>query len=807
MTGFYQDLRYALRAILHRPGTTALAVITLALGIGSTTAIFSIVDALILKPLPYSDPGRLVILWTADAKRSSREDGASYPAFEDWRQQSQTVEDMACYFLPQLAGLNLTDPESPMHVQGAKVSPNLFPLMGVEPILGRTFTWEEADQREPVVVISEGLWQNRFGRDPTVLDQTLEIDGTPKRILGVMPSRFQFPSQTTQVWEPHTAFPQWPQKKDTRYSNLWSVVGRLKPGVSVEQAQAEMSAIASRLEQQYPDSHKGLGVNVVPLKIQVTGRTVRARLWMLFAAAFILLLVSCANVAHLLLAEGAARSEELAVRAALGADRLRLVRQLFAESLLLSTAASALGVVLAFTALRGLLAFAPAHVERIDEVSLNVGVLGFSLLLAFLTSILFGLPPALKSAGSDPKSSLNGGTRGASQSVGGRNLHGSLAMFEIALAVVLLNGAGLLIRSLNNLNQTDPGFRADGALSMRVAPPRYFTRQDRLNFYRQLIEQTEALPGVVSAGVITRLFSEADPDGLVTAEGQPPQPPGQAIKNSEVSPGLLPTIGVQLLAGRQFTDADNPNAEGTAIINDTMAKRYWSNGAALGGRFKFGGPDSKRDWITVIGIVNDTRRQGLEKEPVAEFFAANAYRAADGMDLIVRTQADPLQLAPGVRAVIHSLEGRAPVYEVSTVEQRLGLFSAPRLLQTWLLGVFAATALALAVIGVYGVQQRSVVKRRLEFGIRMALGARDAEIESLVLKEGFRIAGWGLGLGLVAAVVLGRLIESQLYDVRAADAATIAVVSAVLFTAAGLASYLPVRKILRNSPIVALRRQ
>ena len=793
--------------MLRRPGIALLVVVILALGISASTTMFSVVEAVILRPLPYADPGRLVFLWTVDNKRGTPEDLASYPAFLDWKQQSRLFDDMAALFLPALVGVTLTGSDDPMYIQGAKVSPNLFALLGVHPIEGRAFTEQEAEERDGVVVISDWLWEQRFGRDEEIVGERLEVEGAPKRIIGVMPPSFRFPSRATHLWEPHTAFPQWLEKRATRFSNLWAVVGRLKPGVSVRQAQAEMSAIAARLEQQYPASHDGLGVNIVPLDVQLTGENLRRALWILFAAAACVLLIACTNVANLLAAHGEGRAREIAVRIALGAGRWRLVRQLVTESCVLAAAAGALGVFFAFAGLRLLTALVPADFPRLDEAGLTGEVLALAVIVSAVTVILFGFSPALKVSGKTPKLGLQDAARGSSMSFGRRRTQNILAVGQIALAVILLSGAGLLIRSFERLQQVDPGFLAEGLLSLRVSPPKSMTRLQRMAFYRELLQAVKGIPGVNSAGVINELFSQSAPSGLVTAEGMPPAPRGQAIKNSQVSPGFFRTLGIPLRSGRFFTDLDNPGDSTAAVINETMARRFWPGDNAIGKRFKWGGPDSPRPWITVIGVTADTRRQGLERGPVAELFLANSYRSTAGMDLVVRSALDLSRLSSAVQEVVRSVDRRVPVYSFSTVRERLDGLSARRRMQTWLLSLFAAVALALAAIGVYGLQYHAATQRRLEFGIRMALGTSAAEVLRLVFAEGMKLSLTGLILGLAGAFSLTRLIGSQLFGVTATDWVTYAIVSLVLVSAASLASYLPIRRVLTIDPMMTLRHE
>ncbi len=805
MRTIFQDFRFALRVLLRKPGLSALSIVTLALGIGACTTIFSVLNGIVLRPLPYDEPDRLAMIWTSDEKRGAQEHGTSFAAFEDWRSQSRSFEDMAVFMEPRLTGLNLSGIDEPLRIQGARVSPNLFDLLGVRPTIGRTFSTDEAERGERVIVIGYQLWQRLFGGLPEAVGSTLDVEGSPAQVVGVMPADFRFPNKDTQVWEPHTAFPQWPQKRSTRFSNLWVVVGRLTPNASIGQAQTEMDTIARRLEEEYPGAHAGLGVRVVPLHLQVTGERVRLAVWILFVAVVFVLLIACANVASLLLARGSERAREMGLRIALGAGRGRLFRQLITESALLALLAGFVGFLVSLAGLRLLMAVAPKNLPRLEEVGLSTEVLMFTITMSLATALVFGLVPGLKISATDPNEHLQEGSRRTSSGLQIRSAHKALAVLEFALAVVLLSGAGLLLRSFQNIQNVDPGFRPERALSLQVAPSKSFTRQQRAIFYREILEAINGIAGVDSAGVISNLFSQRDPEGLITAEGRPPTRAGLAIRNDAVSPGFFRAVGARLLQGRLPDEQDNRGEPLLVVINETMARRFWPGEDAVGRRLKWGGPESERSWMTVIGVVADMRRGGIEREPVPEMFVANSYLAASSMDLLVRMTTEPLQTAAAVREAIWSVDGNVPIYDVSTLSDRWEELGTQRRMQTWLLTLFGVIALVMAMMGIYGLQYYSVSERSHEIGIRMALGAKTADVLMLIIREGLIVSGIGLLAGLVSAQALTRFLSSQLYGVAPEDPVTIAMVSLVLIAVTLMASWIPAHRATRVDPMVALR--
>ncbi len=586
MQALWQDLRYGARMLMKKPGFTLIAVLTLALGIGATTAIFSVVNAVLLRPLPYKDADRLAMLWTENPRQGIHEEGTSYPTFLDWRAQSQRFTEMA--ICSRGNPVVLTSANEPERVMGEYVSANLFPLLGVKPALGRAFTPDDEQRRERVVVLSYGLWQRRFGAAPDMVGKTLEINGQNTQVIGVMPMGFYFPTKETQLWEPVTSVRYWERNLAERFTDNWRVVGRLKPDVTLRQAQTEMNAIGQRLAQAYPNADEdfaGFGVNVVPMLDQITGKNLQLALWVLLGAVAFVLLIACANVANLMLARGATREREFALRVALGAGRARLVRQLLTESLLLALAGGALGLLLAAWGVELLVRLAPSGIPRLDEINLDARVLAVALVASLLNGLLFGLLPAWKSAQTDPNVALKEGGRSAA--AGSRRLRQSLVVAEFALAVVLLAGAGLLVRSFLQLQSVNPGFNSENVLLAHVSLPPSPARAGAQSeaFFQQVNERIAALPGVQAAGAIGDLFMKRNPDSSLVIEGRAPltkQQTGPLIKET-VSPGFFQALSVPLLKGRFFAAWENRTSR-VVIVNETLAKRVFPSEDPIGKR-------------------------------------------------------------------------------------------------------------------------------------------------------------------------------------------------------------------------------
>ncbi len=832
MQTLWQDLRYGARMLMKAPNFTLIAVITLGLGIGANTAIFRVVNAVLLRPLPYKEPDRLAMLWTDDAKRDLREELTSDRLFQNWRSQNSTFADMAIF--GERAKV-LTD-ESPERVKMAYVSANLMPMLGVAPALGRTFSPEENERRERVIVLSHGLWQRRFGGDPTVIGKTLRFDSTDTgQIIGVMPAGFYFPDKEIQFWA---------AEKMTTKVNSWSVIGRLKPNVTMRQAQAEMTTIGQRLAQNVPADEPeaaGFGVNVVPLLDQFTGKNLRLSLWVLLGAVGLVLLIACANVANLLLARGAAREREFAIRAALGAGRARLLRLLLAESLLLALGGGLLGILLAVWGARILAAFTLLSIPRMDEISIDTVVLSFAVGLSLCAGLVFGLAPAWKMSRIDSNEALKEG--GAySSGLKLRRVRSLLVVAECALALALLAGAGLLIRSFLRLQAVALGFNPDNVLLIRVGLPPKGLPIDResgqpmrstdalqmslfvwgTDLFQQMQERIAGLPGVRSVGVTNDLLLKGAADETITIPGdQTAAGVTSQLGYSAVNPDFFQTLDAPLVRGRFFsrddafksmrllwrgTSADIPATERASptIINETFARRFFPNQDPIGKRFCEGCP-GKPFWLQIVGMVGDMRRQGLERQTVPEYFSPFIARGGSAADIVIRTSSDPLALAATVREAIRSIEKNALLLEVTTADQRLGELGAQRRFQTWLLAAFAALALTLAALGIYGLMSYAVAQRKHEIGVRIALGARSSDVLRLVIGQGMKLVLIGVGVGWLGALWVTDVMAHLLFEVSATDPVTFAGVALLLIGVALLACYLPARRATKVDPMVALR--
>ncbi|MFN7943774.1 MAG: ABC transporter permease [Blastocatellia bacterium] len=799
MQTLWQDLRYGARMLFKQPGFTLVAVITLSLGIGANTAIFSVVNAVLLRPLPYPESGQLTWVWMDNRGEGIHEDIASWPNFEDWRAQNQTFQAMAGVLDRRF---NLTGAGEPEEVYGANVSPNFFELMRVSPARGRGFQAdEEQEGRDQVVVIGYGLWQRRFGGEANIVGQTLSLNGQPHTIIGVMPPGFQFPDKT-EIWKPLAPDA---QTRTSRGAFWLPVIGRLKPGVTRAQAQADMTAIAQRLEQQYPNTNTGFGVNVVLMHEQLVGK-LRTALWVLLGAVGCVLLIACANVANLLLARAATRQKEVAIRAALGASRWRVVRQLLTESLVLATVGGVLGLWLARWGLDALVALAPSDLPRVESISVDRRVLFFTLGLSLLTGLVFGLAPALQASKLNLGEVLKEGGRGGSS---GQRTRSALVVAEIALALVLLVGAGLLLKSSWRLQQVNPGFNPERVLKVRLSLPssKYPEGTNVAAFYQQLLERLNALPGVQAAGATSSvLLYKIHNSAGILIEGRPaPNGPRPELPLDSVSPNYFQVMGMQIVQGRNFNEQDKRDGLPVAIVNETMARRFWPDEDPIGKRFTFGNAGPQANWLTVVGVVRDSRRQGLDAPIRMESFLPHAQRPLRAMEVVLRTTDDPLVMARTVRTAVWSLDGNLPVSEIETVEQMLGARIAPRRFNLLLLGLFALVAVLLAAVGIYGVMAYAVTQRTREIGIRVALGAQTRDVLRLVVRQGMSLTGIGIGIGLVTAMWATRLMTGLLFGVRATDPVTFVAIALLLAFVALVACWIPARRATKVDPLVALR--
>jgi putative ABC transport system permease protein len=799
------DLRYAARLQRKNPGFTIIAIIALALGIGANTAIFSVVNTVLLRPLPYKDPERLVMVWEDATKSGYPRDTPAAANFVDWRDQSQNFEGMAAI---ADESFNLTGSGDPERLEGRRVSANMFPLLGVDPQIGRVFTAaEDQPGAQRVVVLSYALWQRRFGGDPGIIGQSLTLNGESHVVVGVMPARFQFPSSDDQAWVP-IALTQ--QEAGNRNRHYLEVVGRLRPGVSLAQAQSEMSTIAARLQQQYPQSNAELGAVVQPLQEHLVG-DIKPALLVLLGAVGLVLLIACANVANLLLARAAVRQKEIAVRVALGAKRSRLIRQFLTESVLLSTLGGVVGLAIAYGGLILLKAFIPENISQAREISIDLKVLAFTFLVSVATGLIFGLAPAIQAARFNQIDTLKEGGRDAATGGSGKRLRGLLVTAEVAISLVLLIGAGLLINSFLRLRNVDPGFRTDNLLTMKIVlpEPKYEEMERRSAFYTELVNRVQSLAGVRSAAVTSNLPLYRQGNSIsIGIEGQPAPPPGQEriIVTRIISPRYFDTMSIPVLQGRGLTEQDTETTPNVVVISETMARRYWPGEDAVGKRIAVGRIRKPADWIQVVGVAKDVRQFELNAEPKPQMYLT--YRQAgffDSRDLVVKTDVDPASMAATVRKAVWEIDKDQPVSNIQTMDQILADSIARQRFSMLVLAIFAAVALVLAGVGIYGVMSYSVAQRTHEIGIRMALGAQTGAVLKLAVGYGMKLVIAGIAIGLVAAFALTRVMSTLLFGVTATDPTTFTLISLLLIAVAVVASYVPARRATRVNPIIALR--
>jgi putative ABC transport system permease protein len=812
METLLKDLRYGIRMLLKKPAFTAVAVIALALGVGANTAIFSVVNAVLIKPLPFKDPDRLMMVWEENSKLGFPKDTPAPANFVDWREQNEVFEDMAAIADQTF---NLTGIDEPEKLEGQRVSASFFPMLGVAPALGRAFLPEEdRPQAERVVIMTHGLWQRRFGSDPGIIGKPLSLNGQSYTVVGVLPKSFQFPDPFQTSTEEITLFVPIAfssEEAGSRGGHYLLVYARAKPGVTVKQAQDNMNVIAARLQQQYPGTNTSVGAVVISLHEQIVGN-IRPALLILLGAVGFVLLIACANVANLLLARAATRQKETAIRTALGATRGRLIAQLLTESILLAALGGAVGLLLAVIGMKLLVALMPATLSQAKNVDIDAKVLGFTLLVSLLTGVVFGLAPALQASRPDLNESLKEGGKGT-PGVARARVRSLLVISEVALALILLIGAGLLIKSFMRLRNVDAGFNSENLLTMKVVLPRlkYPDHARRTAFFDQLLERIGSLPGVQSAGVITNLpLTFKGNNNGIAIEGRPEPPPDEVpiVITRVISPEYFRTMKIPLLAGRQFSPQDRRDTTGVVIVSESTARQFWPGEDALGKRIKMGGFNSEAPWLSVVGIVRDVRQFELDIDPKPQVYfpytqVPYAYMAP--RDLVVRTAVDPLSLAAAVRSEVWAIDKEQPVSNISTMEQILYASVAQQRFNMLLFAIFAVVALVLAAVGIYGVISYSVTQRTHEIGVRMALGASSGDVMRLVVGQGFKLVSVGVAIGLAAAFVLTRFMQSMLFGVGATDPITFAAISAVLVAVAMLASYVPARRATKVDPMIALR--
>jgi putative ABC transport system permease protein len=803
MQTLWQDIRYAARMLMKNPGFTAVAVLTLALGIGVNAANFSVINSMLLRPLPFRDLDRLVAVWERIPTQGVERNEVSPANFLDWRAQSHAFEHISAY-----AGwdVNLSGVKTPERLQGFLVSADLFETLGAHPMLGRWFLPEEDEYgKAQVVILSHSVWQQRLGSDPQIVGKSLTLNGIPRTVVGVMPAGFNFPFGGD-VWAP-LAFS--PERAARRQSHYLLVVGRLKPGVSRQQAQAEMSTITAGLAGRFPDSNAGRDAKVMPLLDSNVSDT-RAPLLVLFCAVGFVLLIACANVVNLLLMRTAKRNREFAIRAALGAGRVRLVRQLLAESVLLSALGGTIGALFAFWALGIEIAAIPAELSRQipgwNEIGVDRHVLFYTAAISLVTGILVGLAPALRASKADLNEALK---QGGHTTVGRNRLSSSIVVGEVALSVILLAGAGLMMRSLLHLNQLDPGFDPGHLLTMSLSlrSAKYSTNQKIANFYEELLQRVGSLPGVDSAAVVNLIpLFFANQTEYFRIDGRPDPPPGQELEANyrNCSAGYFRTMGIRLRSGRVLSEKDTATSPRVVVINEAFARRYWPNEDAVGKRIRYSGPIEKNPWQTIVGVVGDVRNQ-LDSEPKPEMYLPLSQEADSNMVLVVRAPPDPSGLAAAVRSQVASIDKDQPVFQVMSMEQVRSQGLLGHRLPGILLGVFAALALVLAAVGIYGVVGYDVSQRTHEIGLRMALGAQRGEVLRLVLGQGMTLVLLGVGIGLPLSLAMMHGLSSLLFGVSSSDPATFAGVFVLLSGVALLACYIPARRAMRVDPMVALR--
>ncbi|HJT46279.1 MAG TPA: ABC transporter permease [Chthoniobacterales bacterium] len=812
------EIKVALRGLAKSPGFTVIAIATLALAIGANTAVLSLVNALLIRPLPYKNPQQLVLIWEQFANQGLDRIPVSPPEYLDYQKELRSYDGIAAF---DYVDLNLTGGEMPERVSGSVVSPSLFPLLGVSPIRGRTFTPEEAQAgRDDVVVISARLWQRRFNSDPTVLNSKINLNGRSYTVVGIMPASFEFPlplfnmqggtfAERADIWKP-VVFTDDELKQ--RGSRSYGVIGRLRDGVTPKQAQAELNTIAGNWISRFKENYAvetGFGARVYGLQDQVVG-TMRPALLILLGAVGLVLLIACANLTTMLLARGGSREREMAIRVALGAGPMRLLRFLLIESVLLSVIGGLVGIVAAVWGLDILAAIGAKTVPRLREVNLDLTVLCFTLVISVATGVLFGIIPALASAKPELTEALKEGGRGTSSGARRNQVRNILVVSEIALALVLLIGAGLLMKSFVHLQSVNPGFNPSNVATAELSLPlpKYPRGKPVVDFYNEVLRRISAMPGVQAAALTNILpLSGSNTDNSFHIEGRSETVtkvyPDEEIRS--ITPEYFRVLQTPLLRGRFFTAADDADAPGVVIINQAMAKKYWPGEDALGKRINFDDSDpAKIKWFTVVGIVTDLHHQGLDIDPKPEFYLPHPQRAYRQMVLAVRSSQDPRALIPALRKEIQAIDPDQPLANVRTLETVAAESIAPRRMSVTLLGAFAGIALLLAAVGIYGVISFLVVQRTHEIGVRMALGAQRRDVLRMVVGHALKLVGIGAVAGLVLAFLSTRALAALLYGVSAFDLTTFLFVPLTLATVALFASYIPALRATRADPMIAL---
>ena len=798
------DIRYALRNLLRRPTFTLIAVVTLALGIGANTAIFSAINALLLRPLPFPELDRVVAVWDKLPSRGVMHNEVAVANYLDWKSQTQSFDQLGLY---RWWNANLTGIDPPERIQGFLVTANFLNVTGIKPIMGRDFSPEENQPgKDQVAIITHSLWQRRFGGDPNILNKKITINSVVRTVIGVMPERFNYP-KGAEVYAP---LQMTPELMKNRGSHGYYVIGRLKSGASIEGAQAEIDNISARLEQQFPETNKGWGATVFPI-VADTVRMYDTALWVMMAAVGFVLLIACANVANLMLARASGRQKEIAVRSALGASRWRIVRQLLTESVIVALVGGGLGILIGFWGIDALRAANPGEAAKYApgwyQLGINPTVLLFTLGLSVMSGIVFGLAPALQMSKPNLNNSLKEGTRGTTST--SHRLRSSLVVFEVALSLMLLVGAGLLTRSFLSLLRTDPGFNPDNVLTMSLVLPvaKYKDEPPRVAFYNDLVLRVKAQPGVESAAFVNFVpLGGSNSSDSYLVEGEPEPVAGQEHggRYRVATPDYFRTMEIPIVRGRAFTEQDKAGAPPVVIVNETLARQHWPGQDPLGKRIRFYGPLDKAPWMEVVGVIKDVKHElNIPIEP--EYYLPYAQDAWPGMVLVARTSVDPTSLSAALRQQVWAIDKDQPVFDVKTMQEVRSISVAIYSFSSVMLAIFAGVALVLAAVGIYGVMAFAVTQRTQEIGIRMALGARTADVLKLVVKHGMKLALLGIVIGLAGSWALTRFIAKLLVGVEPTDLLTFSLVSLCLLLAAFVACYLPARRATKVDPLVALR--
>jgi putative ABC transport system permease protein len=809
MQTLWQDLRYGVRSLLKRPGFTLVAVITLGLGIGANTTIFSIINALILSPPRITDPERVVALWkTPKDKRT--EGSVSYLDLQDWRTRNQSFEDIAGY---KPNGFNLEHGDEVERIQGMRVTTNFFPLVKVPLFRGRNFQVEEEERgSQPVAIISYEFWQSRFGGNEAALSQQIVLNGKPHTIIGILPPNFEFPLWVADavVW---TTVAGEGDNLAERGAQVLLGIGRLNPGVTIEQAQAEMATIAAVLEQEYPQANRNSTVYLVGAHEQIVGKDVRRALWLLLGAVGFILLIACTNTANLLLVRASARHREIAIRAALGARRWRIARQLITESFLLSLLAGGAGLLITVWGLSAIKFYGADQLPRLDEVRISARILLFTLAISVLTGLLFSLVPTLKASRPDVNQVLKSGTRAATSGRGLRLWRDSLVVSEVALSLILLVGAGLMIRSFAQLVNVPPGFDPQNVLTGRISLTKaiYERPEERVLYINQTLERLGALPGVESAAFVAPMpFGGGNVGSSFRIQGRPTPEAGSepSAGNRSVTPEYFDSIKIPLIKGRHFNQQDRRGGVGAAIINQTLAQRYFPNEDPIGRRISNIGAnqnDGDPEQWEIVGVVGDVHHSSLTKAATPELYLPYQQNSWTWGNFLIRTTVEPSTLTESFREQVRAGDKSVPLTNVRALTEAISDTVAQPRFYTFLFGIFAAIGLLLTVTGVYGLISYTVAQRTQEIGIRMALGANRQSVVRMVLKQGIVLAITGVAIGIAISFALARVIVTLLFDVKPTDLATFSIATLVLLGAAILASYVPARRATKVDPLIALR--